>query len=244
MGNCSVRQLRQWALASAQRAYLLGGNTDRVQHVNVQLFTDHGRVIDHGSQLDVGAREEGLIVVGIKLEHVGLLRKLLGRLARGGEGDVVLRVDDIRVDESEVDPVILVIRRIGHHLSDRGNWGIEMDRGNLLLLEGTSLGGVSGQVGVRELGEFPNSCLAFKELVVGRGGSLVVQSANKALGLDGALGIEFGIRVLNIAISAGDSAPPDRKDVFISGQLVGLAVDHDTKGVRADRWVADDIKGD
>jgi len=224
---------------------LLSRDTDRVQHVNVQLFTDHGRIIDHGSQLDVGAREEGLIVLSVELEHVSLLCKFLGRLARGGESDVVLRVDDVRVDESKVDLVILIIRRIGHHLGDRGNRSSEMDRGDLLLLEGTSLGGVGGQVGVRELGQFPNSCLTFKELVVGRGGSLVVERANKVFRLDGStLRIGLNVRVLNSAIHAGDGALPDGEAVLISGQLVDSGTDLDTKGVRADGWVADDIKGD
>lgn len=49
-------------------AALLGVNTSRDDNVNVELLTHHGGIHDHGTELDVGAREEGLVVVGVKLE--------------------------------------------------------------------------------------------------------------------------------------------------------------------------------
>lgn len=151
---------------------LLDGDTGRVEHANVELPTHHGEIHDHRAELDVGAREEGLVVVGVKLESEGLLRVSLGRLARGLESHIVDRVESLRVDKAETNSVVLATVRVSVQL------------GNLLVLEGLGLEGVGDQVGVgvRDLGKLPDGLKVLKESIQNLGvlGRILV-FANKAL---------------------------------------------------------------
>ena len=120
-----------------------------------------------------------------------------------------------------------------------------MDGRNLLLLEGFGLGGVSRQVGIRELGEFPGGSLALKELVLGPGVSRVDEFADKGLGLDGDVGgIKLDVGVLDGGCGSRDDACPDREGRLVGDQLCDRAVDGDSECVCGGRWVSHDIERD
>lgn len=107
-----------------------------------------------------------------------------------------------------------------------------MDGSNLLLLEGLGLGGISRQVGVRELGKFPGGSLALKKLVLGPGVGRVNEFADKGLGLDGdAGGVELDVGILNGGCGSRDDACPDREGLLAGIQLCDRAVDRDSECV-------------
>lgn len=80
---------------------LLGRDTDSVQGIDVHLLTQVSGLGGHGAKLDVGAGEEGLVEIGIELDLVRLLGKLLGGLSRSLQGNIVLSVDRLCVDKAE-----------------------------------------------------------------------------------------------------------------------------------------------
>lgn len=105
-----------------------------------------------------------------------------------------------------------------------------MDGRNLLLLEGFGLGGVSCQVSVRKLGEFPGGSLALKELVLGPGVGRIDEFTDKGFGFDNDVGgVELDIGVLNGGCSSRDDTCPDREGRLVGVQLCDRAVDGDSK---------------